>query len=340
MLSQQAGTKATEKLISALEATLAKLMIHAEREHRFRFVSPAQHMPIATDLALWAKNGSVGPQPMASIAEMRGVFYDLAIPASQLRTFPKVASVTGFELAEATLAGLKAGRIIVTYTALRGFIERTAHAVAIAAQLKSIKDAPVDGPLTPVLELGETIHKALYGTTREWFKVVKSDFRKTAAKELKYEEKPNIASVFPENILKAIDKLDKTVAGTRLVYEILCEYLHPNIGDLWGATLSAESYLDEHGTCHYVRRIGLGPKSYEGYHEVIRDKLFDVCADIVIQLPIALDEVVLIAEHATRLTRRFAHRTVKRYRQAFLGTDPCPCLSGKTVAACTGLRDR
>lgn len=141
---------------------------------------------------------------------------------------------------------------------------------------------------------------------------------------------------------KAIDQLDKTVAGTRLAYEILCEYLHPNVGDLWGATLEADSSVDAHGTRHLTRRIGLGPKSYKGLadQQVIRDKLFDVCGDIVIQMPLALDEITSIAEKATRLTRRFAHGVVKSYRRQFLGSDPCPCLSGKTVAACTGLRDR
>jgi hypothetical protein len=87
---------------------------------------------------------------------------------------------------------------------------------------------------------------------------------------------------------------------------------------------------------------GLGPKTYKGLpdQQVIRDKLFDVCCDIVIQMPMALDEIASIAERATRLTRRFAHGVVKNYRKQFLSSDPCPCLSGRTVAACTGLRDR
>ena len=102
------------------------------------------------------------------------------------------------------------------------------------------------------------------------------------------------------------------------------------------------STLHAHGTRHLTRRIGLGPKSYNGLPEqqVICDKLFDVCGDIVVQMPLALDEIVSIAEQATRLTRRFAHGVVKKYRPQFRGSDPCPCLSGKTVAACMGLRDR
>lgn len=340
--SPQASAIATDKLIAILEATRVKLMKHAQPEYQFRFVSAAQSLAYGTAYALWIKNGAVGPQPTATAAEMRAAVYTQAESASELRAFPKIAAVAGVELVEAILAGLRAGHIIVTYTALRGLVERTAHAFATATKFGEIKNAPVDGPLVPVLELSETIHKALYATQREWPELVKSDFRKTSVKDVQYVKKPNMANAQSDNILKAIDKLDKSVAGTRFVYELLCEYLHPNVGDLFGATLEAESLWDAHGTRHLTRRIGLGPKSYKGLPDlqVIRDKLFDVCGDIVVQMPIALDEIVSIAEQATGLTRRFAHGVVKNYRPQFRGSDPCPCLSGKTVMACTGLRDR
>jgi hypothetical protein len=64
-----------------------------------------------------------------------------------LMAFPNVASVAGIELAEVAVAGLKADRVIISYTALRGFIERTAHAAALAEALAPIKLAPIDGPL-------------------------------------------------------------------------------------------------------------------------------------------------------------------------------------------------
>jgi hypothetical protein len=83
-----------------------------------------------------------------------------------LMAFPNVASVAGIELAEVAVAGLKADRVIISYTALRGFIERTAHAAALAEALAPIKLAPIDGPLTAVLELSDVVSRALYGTQR------------------------------------------------------------------------------------------------------------------------------------------------------------------------------
>jgi hypothetical protein len=116
--------------------------------------------------------------------------------------------------------------------------------------------------------------------------------------------------------------------------------LHPNVGDLWGATLEGDVLVDAHGTRHLVRTIGLGRKTFKGLPEQakLRAKLFDVCADIIPQMSIAVDEIEFIADKATRLTRRYAHAVVKNNRKEFLGGDICPCLSGLTVAACTGLR--
>jgi hypothetical protein len=341
MSSPPADSDATEKLIVVLQAMLVELKRHADPAHKFRFVSGAQAQPIVA-YARWIKNGGTGPEPVVSMAEFRAGLYDQAETASQLRTFPKVAGVAGVELAEATLAGLTSGHIIVTYTVLRSLIERTAHAVATAKKLRNLKDVQVDGAFDPVWEHSETIFTALYGTQREWTKLVQSDFRKTSVKSVKYVKKSGIANALPDNILDSIDTLNKTVPGTRLVYEILCEYLHPNVGDLFGATLEADSDVDRHGTRHLVRRIGLGPKSYKGHSDlqVIRDKLFDVCCDILPRMPMALDEIVAIANTVTNLSRRALHGAVKKhYRQLFLGSDPCPCLSGQTVAACTGLRD-
>jgi hypothetical protein len=329
-----------QQLISILEEAIYFLARRVQTVHRFRFVSSAQALPSSVAFAQWVRNGRLGPEPIATIAELRATVYDQAESASQLIAFPKVASVVAVELAEAAVGGLRAGQVIVTYTALRGFIERTAHAAALAEALRNIKAAPLDGPLTPVLELSEVINKALYGTQRDWQKLVKADFRKTSAKEVKYVPKENTADQLADNILKAIDKLNKRVPGTRLVYEILCEFLHPNVGDLWSSTLEGGFFVDRHGTRHLVRTLGLGPKTLKGLPDlqIINAKLLDICADIIPQMSLALDEIDAISRVATGLTRKYAHKVLKKNRQQFSNTDLCPCLSGLTVKACTRSR--
>ena len=123
MLPDELDTVVKKKLIAVLERTISDLSEFVRSEHRFRFVSSAQSLPYTSAFAEWVKNGEKGPQPSATVAEMRAAVYDQAESASELRAFSKVASVAAVELGEATLAGLKFGQVIVTYTALRGFIE-------------------------------------------------------------------------------------------------------------------------------------------------------------------------------------------------------------------------
>jgi hypothetical protein len=85
------------------------------------------------------------------------MIYAQAEPASKINAFVRVTSVIMVELAEATINSLREDRIVVAYTALRGLIERIAHATALAEALATLRSAPRDGPLTPVLELSDLI---------------------------------------------------------------------------------------------------------------------------------------------------------------------------------------
>jgi hypothetical protein len=165
---------------------------------------------------------------------------------------------------------------------------------------------------------------------------VNADFREISVKATRYERKDDTANLLPANILNSIDRLNKSVAGSRLVYEILCEFLHPNIGDLWGATQKAGTFRDQHGTRHVVRTVGLGAKTITGLPEqqMVYAKTMDICADIVSAMPATLDDIEDASRVATKLTQRFAHKAVKNYRDYFANSDPCPCLSGLSVKEC------
>jgi hypothetical protein len=324
------------RLIAGLEALISASTKRIQKRNEFRAVSQVQSLPYQVALFEWDRKGRIGPEPYARPAEIRAMIYAHAEPASKINAFVKVAGVMIIELAEATIDGFREDRIIVAYTALRGLIERIAHATAFADALATVKSAPRDGPLTPVLELSEVVHKALSGTQREWSAVVKADFRQATAKELKYARKENIADAGAVNILNSVDKLDRHVAGTRLAYEILCEFLHPNIGDLWAATIAANASCDRFGTKHIVRRLGLGPKNSNGLpdQQSVYIRLMDICFDLVEHASVALDAVEAASQIATVLTQKFAHSAAKDYREYFANTDPCPCLSGLTVKTC------
>lgn len=330
---------AKEQIVAALDEAIVALKVRVSKPYSFRFVSQQQALPIVTAYAKWATPGQTGLQPTATAAELRAAIYDQARPASELAAFLRVSNVSALELAQTAVEGFMAGQVIVPYSVLRSFIERTAHAAALADVLKALPTTttPLDVPLKPLLELSGNIRKALYGTQRDWPELAKVDFRRASPKEVAYVAKEDVADLKASNVLTAVDKLEKRVPGSRLTYEILCEFLHPNIGDLMGTTLAANSFVDMHGTRHLVRIIGLGPKNLAGLPEqrVITTKLLDVCSDIVRHVPRVLDEIESVSISASEMTRKFAHMVAKRHRHWFANRDLCPCLSGLNVRDCT-----
>ena len=264
MLVEDDTSEHVAKLVASLEALIASSSRRVGKKYEFLFVSQAQAKPFTVAFANWERRGRAGPPPKGTPAEIRAALYAQAETASELKAFVIVTSVMIVELAEAAIVGLRDGRIVVAYTALRGLIERIALAAWLSDTVETIKSVPQDKSFTPVLELHEVIHKALYGTQREWSAVIKADLRQASPKDLKYVRKENTADAGAANILKSIDKLDRRVAGTRNAYEILCEFLHPKVGDLFAATVAGNNSYDRFGTRLVVRTLGLGPKSLKG----------------------------------------------------------------------------
>jgi hypothetical protein len=252
--------------------------------------------------------------------------------------------VTAVEFGVAAAEGFRAGQLTVPCAALRCLIERIAHAGAVADAVRGVSAAPISReiPLKPVLDLYETVMKAVYGTNRDWMKLAQIDLRTTPAKDVAFVIKEDAANLKAANVLNAIDKLEKRVRGSRLTYEVLCEFLHPNIGDLFAASLDTSDLTDRYGVRHLSRLIGLGAKRLEGVPDVHRvlTQMLDVSADIVEILPAILDDLEESSKYSSKLTKQFAHKMVKMYRPHFDNRDLCPCLSGLLVKDCLRLAIR
>ena len=204
------GPKA--QLTSALTQIISTLEF--QNNYSFKFVSSAQARPYGIAYARWERGGRLGPPPVGTPAEIRAALYSQAETSSELAAFIRVSSVASIELAEAAISGLQVGKIIVTFTALRGLVERVAHVSALADATAGLLQSPVSGPLTPLLELHDIINRALYGTLRNWQALGEADFRKASPKDLKYFHKEGTSDVEAANILKSIDRLDRKIAGT------------------------------------------------------------------------------------------------------------------------------
>jgi hypothetical protein len=327
-----------DALIAALDKLVASIRPKIGQPHQYRFVSAAQAQPAQQAYRRWSLNGGTGPEPIVPPGAIRAVIYDIARAAGELAAFWRVASVVAVEFAETTADGFRRGNLVISCAALRCLIERIAHATATANALKSLSGAPIPAkaPLNRIFEMEGVIRKALYGTRREWADLVNVDFRRTSPNEVNYKKKVDIADFSSSNIMTDIDKLTKEVPGTRFIYEILCEFLHPNAGDLLGSSVKVEAYWDTYGTRHLTRTIGMGPKSFCGSPDlqIIMQRMSEISIEIIELLPHSLRELEIAASYLANITRKNQHQILLKYKRFFANGDLCPCLSGLSVRDC------
>ena len=65
----------------------------------------------------------------------------------------------------------------------------------------------------PLIEVSEVVSRALYGTKRDWTAVAAADFREATQKDAKYARSEDRVNLEAANILRSVDRLDKSVAG-------------------------------------------------------------------------------------------------------------------------------
>jgi hypothetical protein len=319
-----------ESLANGLEASIGNTF-------SYHLVSQAQAALVERAYYFWLKAGGVGPQP-GDPASVRSALYNQAAAARQLEAFLRVLKISIYEAATAAAQGFEKREISLPVMMLRGLVERTANAVLLAdallgLNLPAVKSETQNGPL---LEVGDRIARALYGTRVNWPVLRHLDWRTAKKEEVAYVRKELTADMQVKGIMTAIDKLNRRVPGTRIAYDVLCEYLHPNVGDLYGATIRVRSSFDTYGTRHLAREIGLGPKDLSAAADlnVIMSKVLGICCEVMELLPAVIAELEAASLVANRMARKHGHRIRKRYRDYFQKNDLCPCLSGLKVRDC------
>lgn len=148
---------------------------------------------------------------------------------------------------------------------LRSLLERFAHLHYLSNNLAK-KLPPQDNPESDLFvssfSIDDDVKNALMGTAVKWNQIASKPLEQIDLKnDLGSGLKSKLGGYFATQVLDKIDELNRALPGTRAAYEILCDFLHPNVGDLFASTTSYSQSTDRFGVHHIVRRIHVGEKS-------------------------------------------------------------------------------
>jgi hypothetical protein len=154
--------------------------------------------------------------------------------------------------------------------------------------------------------------------------------------DFKYAQKENTIDIAARNILNSIDKLDKRVRGTRNCYDVLCEFLHPNVGDMHASTIKSSVEYDGFGTRHLIRDLGIGPKDFTNSPDIklVISQVFSICGYIFQRIPSVFEEFGETTASLNLMAKSFAHQIREENKMYFKRRDIFPCMSGVQIRNC------
>jgi hypothetical protein len=225
---------------------------------------------------------------------------------------------------------------------LRSILERFAHLHYLSknvAKKLSFQDNPTSDLFLSSFSIDVDVKNALMGTAVEWNKIASKPLEQIDLQnDLGRGLKGKLGSYFATQVLNKIDELNKACPGTRAAYEILCDFLHPNVGDLFASTTSYSQSTDRFGVHHIVRRIHVGQKSGR---EPTADRvvLENVYAHFVKLASICagdFDQCAQIDRALSTALASYTRKFLKAHRSIFKKRDFCPCSSGEFIFRCCG----
>lgn len=242
-------------------------------------------------------------------------------------------------LLDSMISSLATGNVIVALVCIRSLIEHVAHFDSLIASLRpyTVPSGIEDVNMT-LWDINDKLVKAAYATRVDWQGLAASASQaKPLSKKLKYKPAQNRADVSADQILNAIDVLGKRVKNIRPVYEILCEFAHPNVGLLLGLTKKFEPVLDREGVSWIRKKLSL--EAPVGFVEEVGPPfchIFAKVAESLVYFNELLSEAHVQRKKILKITQSNLQHYFASHRDALSPYSPCPCGSGAKVKFCCG----
>jgi hypothetical protein len=138
-----------------------------------------------------------------------------------------------------------------------------------------------------------------------------------------------------EQVLNKVDCLDKKIKGARACYEILCEYLHPNVGDYYAITTEWRETIERHQLKLIKKTLSLEGFSRDPtVDRVVLNKVYRLFPKMT---ELFLTDMNYMSDFGQKLevaAQKHIREIIRINRKCFKISDLCPCCSGSEVSKC------
>lgn len=242
-------------------------------------------------------------------------------------------------LIDSVRSSLLSGNLLVALICLRSLIEHIAHFDAAINELRSYTVPVSFEEANKVLwEIKGKMVDATYATRVDWEGLVFGETEDVIKRnKVKYKPAENRHDRTADSILHAIDGLSKKVKGIRSVYEVLCEFAHPNVGLVLGLTRSAQAVPDKHGF-HWIRKeLSLkAPLAVATENGAVLNQIFVKIAECMAHFEALLVEADQQRDKVQQISQVVLHQILSKKRDILDPYALCPCGSNLKVKFCCG----
>lgn len=315
----------------------------AKHEFRQRNTSGSEMRELSKNLvnsAIIAKDGKIIRNANYSKNQKAFLLYQQGNASRFLDQYSTVKIMAIVSLLDASIYAIKSENFLLLMMSLRGVMEHIGN-FELTRKTLNIDKIPekFDEALELLVEIQENLAIAVGGTRVHWSKLSLNELPETLTKKfVAYEPEEMGTNLSATQVLNGIDLLDKKVKGTRAVYEISCEFCHPNVGAMFAFCHSAQPFKDERYEFTWVEKeLRLGsPAAF------LRDcgrpiskslEIFAACLD---RLEDIQKEIEKAGDSLRTLTQRVVRHMITNGSDMIWSYSDCPCGSEKKVRFCCG----
>lgn len=236
-------------------------------------------------------------------------------------------------------SSLAKGNLLVAMICARALIE---HVAQFHCAIKAFSKAEVPDSIEETRlqhgELEDQLRQWASAQSVDWLKLLDNP-NEVKRGRVKYESRPFFVDKSVVNVLDHVDVLDKSIKGTRVVYEILSEFAHPNVGVVLALTKTCVRRIDSNSVAWTDEEISLdAPLAIFRTQGQVFERVFLVLGASIERFKALLPEAVEIRNRFQRMTQLLVRDYIaKRELNLYKILDAyglCPCASGAKFKFC------